>query len=138
MQGLDSRLNNHVRKLILETMKKIIGNVSRLFVLLLFVSSATCFGQQKKVDTVAIKTSAVCGMCKDRIESCLAFEKGVKSATLDVDTKIATVIYNPAKTSPELLRKTISKLGYDADTIPANQAAYAKLPACCKKDAPKH
>lgn len=30
------------------------------------------------------------------------------------------------------------KLGYDADLIPANLTAYNKLPACCKKDAPKH
>ena len=102
------------------------------------VFSATCFGQQKKTDTIEIKTSAVCGMCKDRIEGCLAFEKGVKSASLDVETKIVTITYNPAKTSPAQLRKTLSKLGYDADTIPANQAAYSKLPACCKKDAPRH
>jgi periplasmic mercuric ion binding protein len=104
----------------------------------LFVCSTTCFGQQKKADTVEIKTSAVCGMCKERIEGCLAYEKGVKSSTLDVETKIATIVYNPAKTSPVQLRQTLSKLGYDADTIPANQAAYAKLPACCRKDAPKH
>jgi periplasmic mercuric ion binding protein len=102
------------------------------------LGSSVCFGQQKKIDTVAIKTSAVCGMCKDRIESALAFEKGVKSSTLDVDTKVATIIYNPVKTSPGKLRIVLSKLGYDADTIPANQAAYNKLPACCKKDAPKH
>ncbi len=105
---------------------------------ILFIFSATSFGQQKKSDTLAIKTSAVCGMCKDRIEGSLTFEKGVKSSSLDVETKMVTVIFNPAKTSPEKLRTTISNLGYDADTIPSNKAAYAKLPACCKKDAPKH
>ena len=105
---------------------------------MIFFISATCFGQQKKVDTLSIKTSAVCGMCKERIEGCLAFEKGVKSASLDVETKVATVIFNPSKTSPAQLRNTLSKIGYDADTIAANQSAYAKLPACCKKDAPKH
>ncbi|MDP1623608.1 MAG: heavy metal-associated domain-containing protein [Bacteroidales bacterium] len=109
-----------------------------LFLAVMFIFSATCFGQQKKADTVAIKTSAVCGMCKDRIEGGLVFEKGVKSALLDVETKMATVVFNPAKTSPEKLRKTISMLGYDADTLAANTAAYNKLPACCKKDAPPH
>ena len=108
------------------------------FLVVMSVFSSTCFGQQKKSDTVEIKTSAVCGMCKDRIEGCLAFEKGVKSASLDVETKVATIIFNPGKTSPEKLRKTLSKLGYDADSIPADQTAYTKLPACCKKDAPKH
>jgi periplasmic mercuric ion binding protein len=120
-------------------MKKIFNNSGwMLLLVVLVVFSDTCFGQQKKADTVEIKTSAVCGMCKERIEGCLAFEKGVKSSTLDVETKVVSVIYNPAKTSPAKLRQTLSKLGYDADTIPANQAAYAKLPACCKKDAPKH
>ena len=119
---------------------KRLNKILRLSCLLLMMTviSSACFGQQKKIDTVGIKTSAVCGQCKDRIEGCLAYEKGVKSATLDVETKIATVVYNPAKTSPAVLRNTLSKLGYDADTIPANQAAYDKLPACCKKDAPKH
>ena len=106
--------------------------------LVMILLSATCFGQQKKSDTIAIKTSAVCGQCKDRIEGTLAYEKGVKSSSLDVETKVLTIIYNPSKTSPEQLRKTISKIGYDADSIPANLAAYNKLPACCKKDAPKH
>jgi copper chaperone CopZ len=119
-------------------MKKIIF-CTGLFLLFAWVfNTPVSFGQNKKADTVQIKTSAVCGMCKDRIEGCLAFEKGVKTATLDVDTKVATVIYNPARTSPEKLRQTVSKTGYDADTVPANPAAYAKLPACCKKDAPKH
>ena len=116
------------------------SNISKWFysLVVLVALSSACFGQQKKVDTIGIKTSAVCGMCKDRIEGCLAFEKGVKSSSLDVETKVATIVYNPAKTSPAQLRLTLSKLGYDADTIPANQAAYAKLPACCKKDAQKH
>jgi copper chaperone CopZ len=114
-------------------------NIKWIGVLLVVnVFTATCFGQQNKSDTVKIKTSAVCGMCKDRIEGAMAYEKGVKSATLDLDTKFVTVIYNPLKTSPLQLEKMISKLGYDADSIPANQAAYDKLPACCKKDAPKH
>jgi periplasmic mercuric ion binding protein len=121
-------------------MMKKISVISKLIcvMMVMFAFTSTCFGQQKKADTVMIKTSAVCGMCKDRIEGGLAFEKGVKSASLDVETKVATVIFNPAKTSPGQIRKVISKLGYDADTIPAIPAAYAKLPACCKKDAPVH
>jgi mercuric ion binding protein len=87
---------------------------------------------------IKITTSAVCGQCKDRIEQGLAYEKGIKDVVLDVDTKIATVGYNPAKTTPENIRKAISNLGYDADTIPADKMAYEKLPACCKKDAAKH
>lgn len=102
------------------------------------ILSAGAFALNNGAETVKIKTSAVCGMCKDRIESGMAFEKGVKDVSLDVETKIATIKYNAKTTSPEELRKKINKLGYDADDIPADKAAYDKLPACCKKDAPKH
>jgi mercuric ion binding protein len=111
---------------------------SILVTLILLISVSNSYAQQKKSDTVSIKTSAVCDMCKERIEGALAFEKGVKSATLDLETKMAVVVFNPSKTTPEKLRITISKLGYDADEVPANQKAYDSLPACCKKDAPKH
>ena len=120
-------------------MKKMRKNTRWISFLLMMMSfSLHGIAQQKKSDTIEIKTSAVCNMCKDRIEGCLAFEKGVKSSTLNVETKVVSIVYNPTKTNPEQLRKILSKLGYDADTIPASQAAYNKLPACCKKDAPKH
>ena len=96
------------------------------------------FSMADKNVEMKIKTSAVCGMCKDRIEQGLAFEKGIKDVTLDVETKIATVKYNPSKITKDEIRKAISKLGYDADDVPADKTAYDKLPKCCKKDAPKH
>ena len=91
-----------------------------------------------KSDTLRIKTSAVCGQCKDRIEQNMAFEKGIKDVSLDLDTKIVAIRYNPKSTTPDQIRRKISKLGYDADDVPADSVAYKKLPACCKKDAPKH
>lgn len=88
---------------------------------------------KKSSDEVKIKTSAVCGMCKDRIENDLSSEKGVKSVSVGTDTKIATVSYNPEKTDPAKIRIAISKIGYDADDVKADPEAYAKLPGCCKK-----
>jgi len=88
---------------------------------------------QETTSTIKIKTSATCDMCKETIEKYVAFEKGVKKITLDVDTKIATVIYNPQKTTPEKIRLAISNSGYDADDIVANKKAYDKLDECCKK-----
>jgi copper chaperone CopZ len=88
---------------------------------------------QEKTAEVKIKTSATCDMCKETIEKYVAFEKGVKKITVDVNTKIATVVYNPQKTSPEKIRIAISKAGYDADDVPADKKAYDKLDDCCKK-----
>lgn len=88
---------------------------------------------QETTSEIKIKTSATCDMCKETIEKYVAFEKGVKKVTVDVDTKMVTVVYNSQKTSPEKIRLAISKSGYDADDVPADKKAYNKLDACCKK-----
>ena len=105
---------------------------------IILLASTTGFGMAEKNVEIKIKTSAVCGMCKDRIEQGLAFEKGIKDVSLDLETKICTIKYNPSKTTPDDIRKAISGLGYDADDVAADEKAYEKLPACCKKDVQKH
>jgi periplasmic mercuric ion binding protein len=82
-----------------------------------------------------IKTSAVCDMCKETLEKAMAYEKGVKESSLDVDSKILTVTFNPKKTTLEKIRLAIVKTGYDADGQLADERAYNNLNACCKKDA---
>jgi copper chaperone CopZ len=74
-------------------------------------------------------------MCKTRIEKEVSLMKGVKKATLDLDTKILTVEYNAKKTSPDKIRKVISDIGYDADDVKANNRSQKDLPACCHKNA---
>ncbi len=72
---------------------------------------------ERKVDTVEIKTSAVCNMCKERLEHDMAFEKGVKSVELDNETKVLTITYKTNKTNKEELKKAVTKIGYDADEL---------------------
>lgn len=95
------------------------------------------FNVKAQSDTIKIQTTAQCGDCKAAIEKQLNFEKGVKSAFLDTDSKIVTVIYNSSKTDPDKLRKSISIIGYDADSIPADPKAYKRLKPCCSKDGHK-
>lgn len=109
-------------------MKKQILSIAILIFAFAFHSNA-----QKGVDTLKIKTSAQCSMCEERIEKAMAYERGVESSSLDLETKFLTVIYKEKKTSPDKIRKAISKVGYDADGVAANERAYSKLPACCKK-----
>jgi len=80
-------------------------------------------------------TAELCDMCKETMEKHMAFEKGVKKSSLDVESKILTVTYNPTKITPEQIRKAVSKSGYDADEVKADPKAYKKLDACCKKGA---
>jgi len=104
-------------------------------VLMLLLTTTITKAQTDKFAEIKIKTSAICGMCKETIENNLAFEKGIKKSVLDVDSKIVTVTYNPEKITPEKIRLAISKVGYDEDDIPANAKAYKKLDGCCKKGA---
>jgi copper chaperone CopZ len=114
-------------------------NLAKLFVVVIVVlSQVSCAQSTKKTAEIKIKTSAVCGMCKEKIEKELQFEKGVTAVTLDSETKICSITYKIDKTTPEKLRMAISKIGYDADEVLADPKAYEKLSPCCKKDAGMH
>jgi mercuric ion binding protein len=86
----------------------------------------------KKTETIIIKTSSQCGMCKATIEKAMAYEKGIVSSSLNVETAELTVKYKTVKTTPEKIRIAISMTGYDADEIKANKKAYDNLPGCCQ------
>lgn len=109
------------------------SKVTLLALVMIFFSSLT-FAKTISPDTIKIKTSAKCGSCKTRIEKALTGEAGVLSAVVNVDTKVCTVIYNRNLTTSDKIRQAISKVGYDADNVKADPAAYKKLPGCCQKD----
>ena len=111
-------------------------NILFSLVALLFVTINVAKADDDKV--VKIKTTAVCEMCKARIERTLGLSKGVKESNLDLKDKVVTVKYNPKKTTPEEIRATIVNTGYDADDALANQKAHDKLPNCCKKTVAPH
>jgi mercuric ion binding protein len=113
-------------------MKKAIFNI--LAALLLTMNLAFADGDKE----IKIKTSAICEMCKARLERNLGLSKGIKEANLDLTDKVITVKYNPGKTTPEAIKTIINNTGYDADLQPANQKAHDKLPSCCRKTAAPH
>ena len=78
------------------------------YFLALFILILVAFKLNAQTDTVAIQTSAVCETCKKTLEHDLSFEKGVKKAELDLDTKVMTVIYNSEKTTAEKIIRAIS------------------------------
>ncbi len=113
-----------------------------LTVILIFGMMYSIQGQaqdkESKTEKVEIQTSAICDMCKERIEKNMAFEKGVTAVSLDSETKILTVEFKKGKNDKEKLKKAVSKIGYDADEVPADPKAYNRLPSCCKKDVAPH
>lgn len=115
-------------------MKKIATFCLTLFLLMGTLVSFSTDG----VKEVKLKTSAICNMCKARLERNVGLSKGVKEVALDVNSKVLTVKYNSAKTDVAEIKKTVSKIGYDADEVVAIQSAHDKLPKCCRKGAVAH
>ena len=113
-------------------MKK--SNLAVLFVLMILSSSSA----MAQADTLYIRTSAQCGTCKRKLERDMSFERGVKKVSLDLDTKQLMVVFQPSKTDPSLLRKAVTVIGYDADSLTALPEAYERLPACCKRGGHGH
>lgn len=107
-----------------------------ILILLMLISgtSITLSVSEKgdKVKTIKIKTTAQCGQCKERIEKAMAYEKGVKSSDLDLETKVLTVVYDSIKTTEMKLKNVVAKMGYDAGEVKKDMKAYKNLPACCK------
>lgn len=89
---------------------------------------------EKNIDTLAIRTNAVCDMCVKTIETELVYEKGVKAVTVDLEHNIIRVAVDPRKTDRERVRTAVTKLGYAADDRLPDMAAREKLPTCCKKE----
>lgn len=117
-----------------KTMKKIIS----ILTILLTISVLTFAIEPPKTAEIKIKTSAKCGMCKKRIERDLGVSKGIVNSNLNLDDKVVTITYNTKKTSPEKIKTVISKIGYDADEIVADQKSHDALPSCCQKTAASH
>lgn len=112
-----------------------------LMVITVLLSMSACYGQIKDAKTETVKVYGNCGMCKTTIETA-GNSKKVSKVSWDKDTKMATLTYNPNKTSQDEILKKIALAGYDSDKFLAPDDVYAKLPACChydraKKEMPK-
>ncbi|RDC62232.1 heavy-metal-associated domain-containing protein [Adhaeribacter pallidiroseus] len=117
---------------------KTLKSIAPAFLFMCFSLAGLAQDKGKSTEEIKIKTSSVCNMCKKTIEKSMAYEKGVKSAILDVDSQVLTVAFFPNKTNPDKIRQAVTLTGYDADQVPANERAYNKLEDCCKKDKAVH
>lgn len=108
-------------------------------IFLIAIGSNNIMAQKaKSKETIVIKTSTECEMCKERVEKEMAYTKGIISSTLNIEKAELTVIYKSHKTTPEKIRIAVSELGYDADTLKANKKAHDNLPSCCQKGGMSH
>jgi copper chaperone CopZ len=110
---------------------------SIILIIAVFLISNKVSGQ-KTTQKAVIKTVLNCKHCS-ACETCgLKFKtemlklNGIKMYELDEKAMTFTVYFNSKKTDLQSIKQGISKLGYDADEIKADSAAYEKLDDCCK------
>ncbi len=103
-----------------------------LIALLTLGLSATA--QIKATDKAVINTPGLlCEDCKNRVEKSLFKQYGILSYKVDVKKKTTTVTWAPDRTDIEQIKTMIANAGYDADDVTADETAYKRLPAKCKK-----
>ncbi|MDX9727736.1 MAG: heavy metal-associated domain-containing protein [Bacteroidales bacterium] len=89
--------------------------------LLLFIFSSVALNAQEKtkkeLQTVRFETSIDCENCVNTIMKNIPYIKGVKDVKCDLATKEVTVKYQDGKTSSEVLKRSIEKLGYTAKEV---------------------
>ena len=116
--------------------------VSVFSLLLLVITANTTTAQTKatveKYTKVVYSVSVHCESCKEKIGKALAYEKGVKSFSVDVEKKLVTVSFDPKKTSTESISKVLEKLGYDVKVAAGKEgckeaASCPKASSACKK-----
>jgi hypothetical protein len=96
----------------------------------LFISTLA-MAQDNSTKTITLSVKGNCEECKARIENA-ADIKGVKLATWDEKTQIATVIYNADKITALKIEQAIAASGHDAGNTKGDDSKYKKLPSCCK------
>ena len=100
----------------------------------LILVSTVSYAQNKNITlndtTVTFKVFGACDQCKKRIEASVK-GKGVRSANWNIDSKQLVLIFNPAKTSFDKLKRQIVLVGHDLEDTKAKVNIYDQLPACC-------
>jgi hypothetical protein len=97
---------------------------------LLIGASQFAFAQSK---TETFGVNGKCGMCKSAIEKA-AKSAGATEANWNKDSKQLTVTFAEATSSVEKIQQAVADAGYDNVGLKSTDAAYGKLPGCCKYD----
>jgi copper chaperone CopZ len=110
--------------------------IKHTFLAIILNLALVACGNSEKAATVSqveIKVPTIqCGSCKANVEEALQALDGIRSATVDLEKKIAQASFDPAKTNLAAMEKAIAMAGYDANDTKRDPQAYADLDACCK------
>jgi len=107
--------------------------MKRIYIVLwgMMVLAITATAQRRNAKTDTLMVFGNCSQCKDRIENAVK-DLGITKADWGIESKILTVTYDSTKFSIPAIENKLASVGHDTRTIKATDAAYNKLPSCCK------
>ena len=80
--------------------------------------------EAETVETASISVEGMrCGACCTKVETALAGQNGVKTVSVDLETKFATVEYYPAKVAKTELVKAVSDAGFAVNEAACDYSA---------------
>lgn len=85
----------------------------QLLILMMSLFAITMMAE-KKQEVTTFNVPMTCENCVTKIESNMAFEKGVKDLECNLENKTVKVTYLAEKTDVEKLKKGFEKIGYEA------------------------
>ena len=68
--------------------------------------------KSNKTEQIVFSVNMHCDGCEQKIKKNIAYEKGVKNLTTNLEKQLVTIWYQPDKTDKTKLKKAIEKLGY--------------------------
>lgn len=102
-----------------------------LFAFSVWMAALPVQAQSAHTKTETVKVYGNCSMCKATIEKA-AYAKKTAKAEWNEQTKLATITFDSRSTTLNAILKKIGLAGYDNQQFLAPDAAYNKLPACCR------
>lgn len=67
--------------------------------------------------TVVYGSTVECKNCEKKVMENIAFEKGVKDISVDLENQTVSIVFDESKTDTLTLAKAIRKLGYEASVL---------------------
>ena len=115
----------------MKSIRFIIAVCMVLFMVTDLIAQTHAHQQMATTKTASIKVNGKCESCKARIEKAAQI-KGVSKADWNMNSKVLTLVYDPAVVSTDDVQRKIAGVGHDTEKYKADDKVYDSLPGCCK------
>ena len=94
-------------------MKRLLLPICLLALACVFISSTDKPERRK----VVYSSNVDCESCQKKFMENIAFEKGVKDVSVDIEKETVSIVFDESKTDTLKLSRAIRRLGYEAKVI---------------------